>query len=517
VNRQVESMSISDTSKPPFRRLLIANRGEIALRVLRTARELGIETVAVYSDADRTALHVRRADRAVHIGASAPSQSYLRIDAILAAAKATGCDAIHPGYGFLSENAKFSQACIDAGITFVGPSPHAIRTMGDKVEARAVAKKAGVPLVPGLDAVADPDQLLAKAEEIGYPVMLKAAAGGGGKGIRIVREPKELAEAAARAKAEAEAAFGDGRVYLEKFVTRPRHVEVQVIGDSHGNVVAWGERECSVQRRHQKLVEESPCAVLDQKTRADLLEAACRLARAVDYVGAGTVEFLYSHVERAFYFLEMNTRLQVEHPITEMRFGIDLVAEQLKVAAGGHATPVTEPHGHAIEVRINAEHPETFFPSLGTIQRLQLPQGPGVRLDAMLARGVEVTAHYDSMIGKLIVHGTDRQHAIRRCLRALSEFRLTGLDTSLPVAQRVLRSEAFVSADYDTGILESLGDDEGRPDASVVATAKLAAALAQHLRAGDVVRSGAEGGAGLGIEPWVLLDRMDRLGRRLPR
>ena len=495
----------------PFRRLLIANRGEIALRVQRTAREMGIETVAVYSDADRSALHVRRADRAVHLGASVPAESYLSIEKIIAAAKETGADAVHPGYGFLSENAAFSQACQDAGIAFVGPSPHAIRTMGDKVAARAVAREAGVPLVPGLDAVADPGQLLAKAEEIGYPVMLKAASGGGGKGIRIVKEPAELAEASARAIAEAESAFGDGRVYLEKFVTRPRHVEVQVVGDSHGNVTAWGERECSVQRRHQKLVEESPCAVLDDETRAALLESACRLAKAVDYVGAGTVEFLYSHVERKFYFLEMNTRLQVEHPITEERYGVDLVAEQLRVAAGGRANPATEPRGHAIELRINAEDPHNFFPSLGTVQRLQLPSGPGVRLDSMLYRGLEVTAFYDSMVGKLIVHGPDRETAIRRMLRALSELRLTGIDTSLPVAQRVLRSKAFVTADYDTGLLDQLGMHEGGPDESIVETAQLAAALAQFLRAGDVVSQGSRE-AEAGTDPWIMVDRAGRLG-----
>jgi acetyl/propionyl-CoA carboxylase alpha subunit len=337
------------TRTPLFRRLLVANRGEIALRVMRTARELGIETVAVYSDADRNALHVRRADHAFRLGPPPPKESYLRIDRLIEAAKSTGCDAVHPGYGFLSENAAFSAACEQAGIVFVGPSPHAIKAMGDKVEARKIAFAAGVPLVPGLkEDVRDGAVMAAKAREIGYPVMLKAAAGGGGKGIRIVRAEKGLVEAAAMARAEALAAFGDDRVYLEKYVVEPRHVEVQVMADRHGGVVFYGERECSVQRRHQKLVEESPCSVLTPSLRQQMGEAACRLAKAVNYLGAGTVEFLYSRGE--FYFLEMNTRLQVEHPVTEMRFGVDLVKEQLRVAAGERLAPVPEPRGHSIEV-----------------------------------------------------------------------------------------------------------------------------------------------------------------------
>ncbi|MEO6597925.1 MAG: biotin carboxylase N-terminal domain-containing protein, partial [Planctomycetota bacterium] len=308
---------------PPFRRILVANRGEIALRVIRTAHEMGIETVAVFSDADRSALHVRRADHAVHLGGSKPSESYLDIGKIVAAAKQTECDALHPGYGFLSENEEAAEACAANGVEFLGPPPAAILAMGDKVEARKIALKAQVPLVPGLQEDTDEKHLSAAAKQVGYPVMLKAAAGGGGKGIRIVREEKHLLEAFQMARAEAKGAFGDDRIYLEKFVTRPRHVEIQVMADKHGNVVHYGERECSVQRRHQKLVEESPCSALSPELRAQMGDAACSLARAVGYVGAGTVEFLFS--EGKFYFLEMNTRLQVEHPVTEMRFGVDLV------------------------------------------------------------------------------------------------------------------------------------------------------------------------------------------------
>jgi acetyl-CoA carboxylase biotin carboxylase subunit len=498
-------------SKPPFQRVLIANRGEIALRVIRTAREMGIESVAVFSDADRNALHVRRADRAVRLGGSAPSESYLRIDAILAAARQSGADCIHPGYGFLSENAGFAEACAAAGITFIGPSAEAIRRMGDKVEARRVADAAGVPLVPGLkDDVRDDGILLEKAREIGYPVMLKAAAGGGGKGIRIVHHEKDLLPAAKMARAEALGAFGDDRVYLEKFVTRPRHVEVQVIGDRHGEVVAWGERECSVQRRHQKLVEESPCAALTPELRAEMLDAACRLAKAVGYVGAGTVEFLYS--EGAFFFLEMNTRLQVEHPITEMRFGVDLCREQFRVAAGLPASPVTEPRGHAIEVRINAEDPENFYPALGRVRRLNVPGGPGVRLDSALYRGLEVTPFYDSMLGKLIVHADDRQQAIARAIRAIRELKIVGVTTSMPVAMRAIDSAEFRSGDYDTGILERI---DRRPPAQVLELAALAAAVGKFLNTEEISASRPTAASGPQVPMWTLVDRVERLGRRI--
>jgi acetyl-CoA carboxylase, biotin carboxylase subunit len=496
-----------------FRRILVANRGEIALRVIRTAQEMGIETVAVYSDADRTALHVRRATHAVHLGGSKPNESYLDIGKVVGAAKATGCDALHPGYGFLSENEDAAAACQSAGIEFLGPPPAAILAMGDKVEARKIALKAGVPLVPGQQEDVDERQLAAAAKQVGYPVMLKAAAGGGGKGIRIVREEKQLLEAFHMARAEAKGAFGDDRVYLEKFVTRPRHVEIQVMADKHGNVAHYGERECSVQRRHQKLVEESPCAVLTPEMRAQMGKAACDLARAVGYVGAGTVEFLWS--EGKFYFLEMNTRLQVEHPVTEMRFGVDLVREQIRVGAGEKLAPVPEPRGHAIEVRVNAEDPATFFPSLGKLTRINLPGGPGVRLDSAMFRGMEVTPFYDSMLAKLVVHGADREQAIARCIRALRELRIVGVATSLPVALAALRSDEFVRGDYDTGILERI--DKKAPPAHRE-LAMLAAAAARFLGA---ERAGAASSAGASAERdaaprWAMLGRTDRLRRTGP-
>jgi acetyl-CoA carboxylase biotin carboxylase subunit len=496
------------TLRPLFSRLLVANRGEIALRVMRTARELGIETAAVFSEADRNALHVRRADYAFLLGPPPPKESYLRIERIIAAAKATGCDAVHPGYGFLSENAAFADACAQAGLVFVGPPAKAIAAMGDKVQARKIAADAGVPLVPGLkEDVRDDHTMAAKAREIGYPVMLKAAAGGGGKGIRIVREEKQLVEAARLARAEALTSFGDDRVYLEKLVVEPRHVEIQVLADQHGGVVSYGERECSVQRRHQKLIEESPCVVLTPALRQAMGEAACRLAKAVGYVGAGTVEFLYSRGQ--FYFLEMNTRLQVEHPVTEMRFGVDLVHEQLRVAAGLPLSPVPEPRGHAIEVRINAEDPDTFFPALGTITRMILPGGPGVRMDAAVYRGLSVTPFYDSMLGKLIVHGQDRAHAIARMKRALEELRLVGITTSAPVALRVLEDPRFVRGDYDTGLLD---DMPRTPSPDVVELAALAAAAAKFALVKH--KAGSAGAPAPLASPWKLSERIERLGGR---
>ena len=498
---------------PLFRRILVANRGEIALRVIRTAQEMGIETVAVYSDADRTALHVRRATLAVHLGGSKPSESYLDIAKVVAAAKATGCDALHPGYGFLSENEDAAIACQEAGIEFLGPPPRAILAMGDKVEARKIALQAGVPLVPGLQEDVDQARLAAAAKQVGYPVMLKAAAGGGGKGIRIVRDESQLLEAFEMARAEAKGAFGDDRIYLEKFVTRPRHVEIQVMADKHGNVVHYGERECSVQRRHQKLVEESPCVALTPELRAQMGKAACDLARAVGYVGAGTVEFLYS--EGRFYFLEMNTRLQVEHPVTEMRFGVDLVKEQIRVGAGEKVSPVPEPRGHAIEVRVNAEDPARFFPSLGKLTRINLPGGPGVRLDSAMFRGMEVTPFYDSMLAKLVVHGADREQAIARCARALRELRIVGVATSLPVALAALRSDEFVRGDYDTGILERIDRKAPPQQAELAALAAAAARFLMAERAGAA--SAAAGGGERETAPrWALLGRGERLRRSAP-
>ncbi len=490
------------------RRILIANRGEIALRVIRTAEEMGIETVAVYSDADRNALHVRRATRAMPLGGNKPSESYLDIEKILAACAASGADSVHPGYGFLSENEDFAAACAQRGIEFLGPPPAAIAAMGDKVEARKIAEAAGVPLVPGLQEDCSESRLAEAALRIGYPVMLKAAAGGGGKGIRIVREEKELAQAFRMAQAEARGAFGDDRVYLEKYVTRPRHVEIQVMADKHGQVHAYGERECSVQRRHQKLVEESPCVAVTPGLRAEMEAAACALARKVGYVGAGTVEFLVS--EGRFYFLEMNTRLQVEHPVTEMRFGVDLVREQIRVGRGEAVTPPRAPQGHAIEVRINAEDPANFFPSLGTITRLNVPGGPGVRLDAAMYRGQPITPFYDSMLGKLIVHGEDRAQAIARMDRALRELRIVGVATSASVALRTLRSAEFRGGDYDTSILERI---ERRGDPAREELAMVAAAAARFLvaeRAGALAAQTAAERASQ-TPRWGLVGRSERL------
>ena len=494
-----------------IKRLLVANRSEIALRVLRTAREMGIHTVAVYSDVDRGALHVRRADSAVALGGSTPTESYLSIEKILAAAKETNCDAVHPGYGFLAENAEFADACNAAGLIFLGPKAQTIREMGDKVEARKIAEAAGVPLVPGLQEGVAESELVGKAEGIGFPVMLKAAAGGGGKGIRIVESKEGLAEAYRLASAEALSSFGDGRVYLEKFVTNPRHVEVQVVADTHGNVVAYGERECSVQRRHQKLVEESPSPALDETLRTRMQDAACTLSRKVGYVGAGTVEFLVSDGE--FYFLEMNTRLQVEHPVTEERFGVDLVREQIRVGQGETLAPVAEPFGHAIEVRVNAEDPDSFLPSLGRIIRLATPGGPGVRMDSAIYRGLEITPHYDSMLAKLIVHAATRDEAIARANRACRELKTVGVTTSVPTALRVFASDAFRSGNYDTKILETI--DRATPTAAVE-LASLAAAVARYLRTEDVAGSSGDGNSAgtVSVTPaWGMMARVGRLGR----
>ena len=494
----------------PFKRLLIANRGEIALRIIHTAREMGIETVAVYSDADRDSLHTRRAEIAVHIGGPLPEESYLCGERILEVARDTGCDALHPGYGFLAENAEFARACVAAGVVFVGPSADAIALMGDKVQARRAAQSAGVPLVPGLvDAVEDRLVLKSKAEEIGYPVMIKAAAGGGGKGMRVVEKPSQLEEAADLAQAEARAGFGDDRIYLEKFLPSPRHVEVQVVADGHGTVVHYGERECSVQRRHQKLLEETPCVALSDELRESMGNSACALAKGVGYVGAGTVEFLLS--EGRYYFLEMNTRLQVEHAITEARFGVDLVAEQLRIANGLPLAAVPEPRGHAIEVRINAEDPVKFLPALGTVSRLSIPGGPGVRLDSMLYQGLTVTPYYDSMLGKLIVLAGDRQGAISRMRRALGELRIVGVMTSIPACLRVLEDPGFLDGAYDTGILETI--DRSVPE-DVEDLAALAAATACYFRAVRVSQDADVTKGREGPGPWVLADRVQRLRTR---
>jgi len=442
-----------------FERILIANRGEIALRVIRTAREMGIQCVAVYSDLDRKALHTRMAHVAVPLHGETPAESYLDMDKILDAARANAVDAIHPGYGFLSENAEFARRVVAAGFAWIGPPPEAIEVMGDKIESRRAMAAAGVPSVPGLvDAVDDPAAAIAAAEGIGYPIAIKAAAGGGGKGIRIVREPAEMASAFRTASGEAVSAFGDGRLYLERYIDRPRHIEVQVMFDQHGNGVHFGERECSIQRRHQKLIEECPSVVIDAETRAKMGEVALRAGQHVRYEGAGTVEFLWEGGE--FFFLEMNTRLQVEHPVTEMVTGYDLVREQLRVAAGeelGYTQSDIPMNGHSIEVRINAEDPlNGFLPSTGTVHNLRAPGGPWVRMDTAMYRGLEVGLAYDPMLGKLIVWGADRGQAIERMKRAIAELNVGGVRTGAPAALQVLEHPDFVAGEFDTHFLESM-------------------------------------------------------------
>jgi acetyl-CoA carboxylase biotin carboxylase subunit len=441
-----------------FKRMLIANRGEIAVRVIRACRELGIETVAIYSEADRDALHVQLADEAYCIGPTPSKQSYLHIPSIMSVATLTAVDAIHPGYGFLAENSDFAEVCEACGITFVGPSAMAIETMGDKAVAKETMKKAGVPTVPGSDGLVDgPEEAVRIANEIGYPVIIKATAGGGGKGIRVVYDADELKKAVITAQREAETAFGNAGVYLEKYIERMRHVEIQILADRHGNVIHLGERDCSVQRRLQKLVEESPCPVLSAETRDTMGAAAVAAARAVDYVGAGTIEFIYS-MDGSFYFMEMNTRIQVEHPVTEWVTGVDLVREQI-LAAAGEPLSVSQSDivltGHAIECRINAEDPKrNFMPSPGTIQEYVTPGGIGVRVDSAAYPGYTVPPYYDSMIAKLIVWAPTRAQAIQRMLRALAEFRIEGVHTTIPFHAKLLENEKFRSGDVSTRFLE---------------------------------------------------------------
>ena len=441
-----------------FKKVLIANRGEIAVRIIRACRELGIRTVAVFSEADRTALHVRYADEAYYIGAPPPRESYLDIGKILDVARRAQVDAIHPGYGFLSEREVFAEACHNAGVIFIGPSSHSIHVKGDKQRARQAVKAAGVPLVPGTESGLTDEELIQAAEHvIGFPVMVKAAAGGGGKGMRVVQSAAELPDALASAHREAENAFGDGTLYLEKLIEGARHIEIQVFGDIHGNIIHLGERECSIQRRHQKLVEEAPSPFVDDAMRQRMGEIAVRAARAVNYVNAGTVEFIVDK-HKNFYFLEMNTRLQVEHPVTELVTGIDLVKEQLRIAQGRRMEPTQENLriiGHAIECRINAEDPyNNFLPSIGRVTVHLAPTGPGVRLDSGIYAGYEVTPYYDSMLAKLIVWGSRRSQAIRRLSRALSEYRVMGIKTNLPFHQKLVNSHHFISGKFDTGFVE---------------------------------------------------------------
>ena len=441
-----------------FQRILVANRGEIALRILRACKDLGIETVAVYSEADKDSLHLRYADQTICIGPAASADSYLNIPAIIAAAEIADAEAIHPGYGFLSENAHFAEVCQSCNIKFIGPAASAITECGDKVAAKELAARADVPCVPGSDGpVEDEQTALEVARKIGYPVLIKAAAGGGGRGMRVAHDDASMVNGFHSARAEAEAAFKNSTVYIEKFVERPRHVEIQIIADAHGNVVHLGERDCSLQRRHQKLLEESPCPVLDEDTRKKMGEAAVRLAKVANYQSAGTVEFLLDQ-DKNFYFIEINSRIQVEHPVTEQVTDTDLIREMILVAAGERLSFRQEDiamRGHAIEFRINAEDPDrNFQPSPGTISSFVPPAGPGVRWDSHVYQGYTVPPHYDSMVGKLIVHRNTRAQAIAAARRAIAEMTLDGIATTAPLFLRILEHSDFCSGDIDTGFID---------------------------------------------------------------
>jgi len=470
-----------------IRKVLIANRGEIAVRVIRACRELGgIHTVAVYSEADREALHVRYADEAYHIGDPAPRDSYLNIDKLIDVARRSGADAVHPGYGFLSERAEFAEAVTDAGLVWIGPPADAIRKMGDKLSAREIMNKAGVPVVPGTEPGLNDGALRYAAEKIGYPLMVKAAAGGGGKGMRIVRDPSQLEPALASAHREAEAAFGDGTVYLEKLLEGARHIEFQILADMHGHTIHLGERECSIQRRHQKLFEESPSPFMDEELRQRMGAAAVAAAQAVNYVNAGTIEFLVDP-DRNYYFLEMNTRLQVEHPVTELVTGVDLVKEQIRIARGRRMGPQegVRASGWAVECRINAEDPyNNFLPSVGQVTVHIAPTGPGIRLDAGIYAGYQVTPYYDSMLAKLIAYGETRGEALLRMRRALSEYKIMGLKTNLPFHQKLIDSTRFIAGRYDTQFVEQYMTmvDEDPPPQRVEAAAILATLVAHQQR-----------------------------------
>ncbi|MBY6241485.1 acetyl-CoA carboxylase biotin carboxylase subunit [Methylosinus sp. Sm6] len=439
-----------------FDKILIANRGEIALRILRAAKELGISTVAVHSTADADAMHVKLADESVCIGPPAARDSYLNIPSLLSACEITGADAVHPGYGFLSENARFAEIVSEHGLTFIGPKAEHIRLMGDKIEAKATAKRLGIPCVPGSDGpVADETEGARAAADIGYPVLVKAASGGGGRGMKVARTEAELAVAIATARTEAKAAFGDDTVYLEKYLEKPRHIEIQVFGDGKGAAVHLGERDCSLQRRHQKVWEESPSPALNDEQRAEIGEICAGAMRELKYAGAGTIEFLYEN--GAFYFIEMNTRIQVEHPVTEAVTGVDLVSEQIRVAAGSPLSMRQEDiwfWGHAIECRVNAEHPSSFRPSPGRIAYYHPPGGVGVRVDSSAYQGYTIPPNYDSLIGKLIVHGRNRTEALMRLRRALDEFIVDGIDTTLPLFRTLVRNADVQNGVYDIHWLE---------------------------------------------------------------
>ncbi len=501
-----------------FKKVLIANRGEIAVRILRACREAGIESVAVYSEADRQALHVRYADEAFLLGPAPSRDSYLRADKILEIARKSGADAIHPGYGFLAEREDFAQACADEGITFIGPKPSAIAAMGDKMTARNTVIAAGVPVVPGTEgegSLSD-SELLAIAPQIGFPLLIKATAGGGGKGMREVKDLEEMPLLLQSARREAESAFGDGNVYLEKLVLGARHIEIQVLADTHGNVIYLGERECSLQRRHQKLLEEAPSPFVDEDLRRKMGEVAVKAAQAVDYVNAGTIEFLVDK-DKNYFFLEMNTRLQVEHPVTEMATGIDIVKEQLRIARGrqlSYSQEDVQLKGAAIECRINAEDPYNgFLPSTGRIAHSLLPTGPGIRVDTGVYPGFEITPYYDPMIAKLIVWGETRAQAILRMRRALEEYKIVGVRTNIPFHQTMMDSHRFMGGQYDTRFVEErfsmLDSEEGRevrPDIAAILATLVAHQRTQ--RSAQIVRRGERD-----TSNWKWVGRWERMHR----
>ena len=440
-----------------FKKILIANRGEIALRIIWACKDLGIETVAVYSQADSLALHRRFADEDICIGPAPSAQSYLNVPSIISAAEISGAEAIHPGYGFLSENAHFIEVAESCKLAFIGPSAHSIRAMGDKAEARRTMQKAKVPVLPGSDGpISSPEEAAKIAKEIGMPVIIKASAGGGGRGMRIVQQESELERAIATAQSEAEIAFGNGQVYIEKYLTKPRHIEIQILADHHGNVIHLGERECSIQRRHQKIIEEAPSPVLTQEVREKMGAAAILAAKATNYRGAGTVEFLFNE-DGSFYFMEMNTRIQVEHGVTEMVTGLDLVKWQIRIAAGEVLNIKQEDvkiSGHSIECRINAEDPVNFRPSPGLIEHFHLPGGPGIRVDTAAYAGYRVPPHYDSMIGKLMAFGSDRKEALARMRRALGFTIIEGIATNIPLHEKILEDEDFIKGNFSTQFME---------------------------------------------------------------
>ena len=497
-----------------YKNILVANRGEIAVLILRACHELGLEMVAVYSDVDRAALHVRYADEAYSIGPAPARDSYLRIDKLIDVARRSNAEAIHPGYGFLAENPEFAAVCEDAGITFIGPSSDAIAAMGDKVEARHLMQQAGVPVIPGTEFDLRDDEIVAAADDVGFPLFIKAAAGGGGKGMRLVTDPSELKRSLGAARREAKGAFGDDRVYLEKAIEDARHVEIQILADHRGNTIHLGERECSIQRRHQKLIEESPSMAIDNEIRQQMGEVAVKAAQAVDYHNAGTVEFLLDQ-ERNFYFLEMNTRLQVEHPVTEFVTGVDIVKEQLRVAAGRrlrYSQDDIQYTGHAIECRITAEDPyNNFLPSSGRIRSVYEPLGPGVRVDAGVYEGFEVSLYYDPLIAKLIVWGDTRGEALLRMRRALSEYRIIGIHTSIPFHQQVMDVTNFIGGAYDTSFLEKhfsmFSDEHGRHNE----VAALVATLLTHQRRQQALTTMSPQSGSERVNPWKMAGRRTTL------